>query len=297
MSKTFVCIVICTSVTLRAQERGLITGRVVAEGGRQALRAAITLVTSGAGVRLKSITADDRGTFEIEAPLGQALIVARADGYASEQQELLVRPGQANPALNFSLSPAGSLSGRVVDQTGAGVAGARVWLQYRGGARAWRLAEETGGEQADALGNFTIPIVAQGRPFVLHAEREGWLLSSSQTMTIRTPELRSVLLLLSRRGASVSGRVLDSTGSPVSGAHVHLRAIPADSEFTAEQRDSFAFSRTMNRIAVSRYDGSYLFEGVPGGYVVVTAKADNRRAASETDTTPGRQTTIDLSLR
>jgi hypothetical protein len=297
MLKSFVCIAICGFATLSAQTAGLIAGRVVAEGGRQSLNAAITVVTTGAGVRLKSVTTDDRGDFSIEAPVGQALVVARADGYASEQRELLVRPGRANPNLNFSLARASSLSGRVVDQTGAGVAGARVWLNYRGEARAWRFAEETGGEQADAFGNFTIPIVAQGRPFVLHAESEGWLLSSSQTMTVRSPELSGVLLLLSRRGMNVSGRVLDSAGRPVSGAHVHLRSIPADSEFTADQRDSLAFSRSVNRMAVSREDGSYSFEGVPGGRVVVTANGQNRRAASETDTATGRQTIIDLSLR
>ena len=296
MLRTLLWVAICTSATLCAQNAALITGRVVAEG-RQSLTAAITVVTTGPGVRLKNVTTDEQGAFTIEAPIGQALIVARADGYASEQRELFVRPGRANPNLNFSLSPAASLAGRVVDQSGAGVAGARVWLDYRGEVRAWRFAEETGGEEADALGNFTSPIVAQGRPFVLHAESEGWLLSSSQTMTVRSQELRGVLLLLSRRGSSVSGRVLDSTGRAVSGAHVHLRAVPADSEFTTDQRDSFAFSRTMNRMAVSREDGSYSFEGVPGGHVVVTANADSRRAASETDTTSGSQTTIDLSVR
>jgi Carboxypeptidase regulatory-like domain len=295
--KPAVWIAICASSTLCAQSAGLITGRVAVSGGQQSLPAAITVVTTASGVHLKSVMADDRGDFAIEAPPGPALVVARADGYASEQRELLVRPGRANPNLNFSLSPAGSLSGRVVDPSGAGVAGARVWIDYRGNARSWRFADETGGEEADAFGNFTIPTIAQGRPFVLHAEREGWLLSSSQTMTTRTPELSGVLLLLSRRGGSVSGRVLDSAGRPISGAHVHLRSAPSDREFTADQRESLAFSRAMNRVAVSREDGSYVFEGVPGGRITVTANAQKRRAASETDTTPGRQTILDLSLR
>jgi hypothetical protein len=245
----------------------------------------------------RSVTADQLGAFTIEAPLGQASIVVRADGYDSEQRELLVRPGRANPNLNFSLAQAGSLSGRVVDPMGAAVAGARVWLNYRGDAQAWRFAEETGGEETDALGRFTIPIVAQRRPFVLQAEREGWLPSSSQTMALPSTALDGVLLLLSRRGASVSGRVLDSAGRPVSGAHVHLRAIPADNEFTAELRESFAFSRTVNRTARSHEDGSYVFEGVPAGHIVVTANAENRRGASDSDIDPGRPTIMDISLR
>jgi protocatechuate 3,4-dioxygenase beta subunit len=239
---------------------------------------------------------DDRGTFAIEAALGRAVVVARADGYVSEQKELVVIPGRANPNLHFSLTPAATISGRVLDLDGKGVAGVRVWVHYRGDARSWRFAEETAG-QTDELGSFTIPVVARGRTFVLHAESEGWLLSSSQNMTIRAPEHPGVLLQLTRRGGSVSGRVLDSAGRAVQGAQVQLRALPAEDEFTAEQRESVAFSRNMNRIALSREDGSYSFEGVPRGRIVVTAQAESRRAASDTDIEPGRQTRLDLSLR
>jgi hypothetical protein len=168
-------------------------------------------------------------------------------------------------------------------------------LQYRGEARGWRLAEEIGGEPSDALGNFTIPVVAQGRPFVLHAESEKWLPSSSQNMTIRTSELQGVLLLLSSRGASVAGRVLDSGGRPVAGADVQLRAIPADPG--AAGRESIAFSRAVNRHVISQADGSYSFEGVPAGQVVVTARRQNQRAAAEAATASGTLTSIDLSLR
>jgi len=126
MLKPAVWIPICACATLWAQSQGTISGRVTADGGQQPLSASITVVTTGPGVRLKSLTTDTRGAFTVEVPPGRVLIVARADGYASEQWELVVIPGRAHPSLNFSLSPAASLSGRVVDQTGAGVAGARL---------------------------------------------------------------------------------------------------------------------------------------------------------------------------
>jgi hypothetical protein len=297
MVRKFVCLAIFAVIDAHGQITGLITGSVFAEGGRQSLRAGITVVAGGAGVRLRSIEVDDRGAFSIEAPSGPAVIVARADGYASEQREVVVRPGRANPTLNFSLRRAGPVSGRVVDPNGVGIAGARVWVQYPGEARGWRPAEEIGGEPTDALGNFTIAAVAQGRPFLLLAESDDWMLSSSQTMMVRTSELHGVLLLLSRRGASVTGRVLDRGGRPVAGVSVQLRAIPAENEMTADQRNSIAFSRAMHRSAISGEDGSYSFHGLPAGRTVITVQQQGRRSASEAETVSGRATNVDVSLQ
>jgi hypothetical protein len=198
--------------------------------------------------------------------------------------------------LEFSLAPAAAVSGRVFDQNGVGVPQARVWLQYHGESRAWQLAEEHGGEESDAFGNFVIPVVAQGRPFVLHAESDGWLLSTSRTMVIRGQELTGVSLLLSRRGATVSGQVVDSAGRGVSGVAVRLRAIAADTEFSEQQRQSIAFSRSMNRVTVSGPDGSYHFSGVPTGRAVVSADGRGRQVGVERDITTGRETRVDLRL-
>jgi hypothetical protein len=269
----------------------------MADGRKQPLAASVTVVSTHAGLQLSNVVTDAQGAFAIEAPPGPSSIVARADGYASEQQDVVVRPGRANTEVHFSLPAAASVSGHVVDQSGTGVAGARVWVEYRGNGRAWRLAEETGGEPADGQGRFVIPVVAQGRPFVLHAEKEGWLMSSSQTIVVQMPELRGVLLLLSRRGARVAGRVLDSGGRPVSGAQVHLRALPADNEFTADQRASVPFARSTNRTVVSQQDGWYEFDAVPPGRVVVTARQQNLRSAAETEAVSGRQSRLDIALR
>jgi protocatechuate 3,4-dioxygenase beta subunit len=295
MLRISVPIAIFASMTLCAQS-GVVSGRVVSAKAQDSLPASITVIT-GPGIRIKSVPTDARGMFTVEAAPGRAVIIVRADGYASEQREVAVVPGWSNLRLNFALSPAGSLSGRVVDLAGSAVAGARVWLQYNGDRHAWHFAEEAGGEPADELGNFTIPVVARGRSFVLHAESDAWLLSSSQTMTIRETQRSGIVLVLNRRGATVSGRVLDAAGRPVSGAQVQLRARPAQGEFTAEQRASVPFARSAIRLDVSREDGSYAFRGLPPGRVVVTAQTQDLRAASEIDISSGGQTAIDLSLR
>jgi len=286
----------CGAATVCGQTSGRVTVRITGEGARP-LRGEVMAVTAGGAVRMNSVLADEAGAAAIDVPAGRALLVARAEGYVSEERQVLVRAGAENAAVRFMLAPAGTVSGRVFDETGAGVAGARVWLDYRGENRAWRLAEEAGGEAADPFGYFTLPVVAQGRPFVLHAETEGRLPSSSGTLMLRAPEMTGVVLLVSRRGSTVRGRVVDAAGAPVAGAALRLRAIPAAGEFTAEQRASLVFARGTNKTALSGADGSFSFAAVPAGRVVVTAQAGNRRASAEAAAAAGRETVLTLALR
>jgi hypothetical protein len=290
-------IVLAACAALSAQTVGRVTGRVVAQGEGRGLRAEITAVAVGGAIRMNHAATDEQGAYAIEAPAGRVLIMARADGYASEEAEVAVSPGGRSPAVNFQLLPAGEVSGRAIGPDGSGIANARVWLEYRGRARGWRPGEETGGEPADAFGYFTIPVVAQGRPFVLHAEGDGWLLSSSGTMTLRGQELRGVTLLLARRGGSVSGRVVDSSGQPVANAAVHLRAMPVETEFTAAQRASVALTRKLNRTAIAGADGSYIFRAVPDGRVILRTEARGRQAAAEAELIQGGEIRLDLLVR
>jgi hypothetical protein len=286
-----------TSLYMYAQLTGHVTGRVTSDREDQRLRADLTAVAGDTAIRMDTMTTDGQGEFRWDLRVGVVTIIVRADGYVSEQRQLLVRPGTANQELRFALAPAGVVSGHVLDPNGAAVAGAKVWLQYRGESRAWRLGEEAGGEETDAFGSFTVPVVAQGRPFVLHAHSEQWLLSTSGTIVLRGPKLSGVALLLSRRGALVSGRIFNSSGQPVSGMTVHLRALPEENEFSAEQRESLAFPLSLHKTALSQRDGTYTFSGVPNGRVVLTTGAHGRQGVSESNVAAGSRTSINLILR
>lgn len=281
---------------LLAQGTGRIAGRITTDKG-QPLKGEVIAVLSAGGVRMSSFATDGQGVFGFDVPVGRALLLAKADGYISEERQLVVHPGAGNPSAQFKLSPAGSVSGRVFSGDGAGAAAARVWVGYPGETRAWRSAEEAGGEAADAFGYFTVPAVAQGRPFVLHAESDEWLMSSSGTLMLRGPEMAGVVLLLGRRGSNVRGKVFDAAGSPLAGAAIRLRAVPDRNEFTADQRASAAFARSINKSTASAADGSFAFAGIPSGKILLTASARGRRAATEAAIIAGRDTEVVLRLK
>lgn len=287
---------VCAAAAVFAQTTTRITGRITT-GRAEAVRGEVLAITTGGTVRISPVPSDSQGLFTMDLNPGRVLLVAQAPGYVSEEKEIVVRAGPGNSPVHFALSPAGSVSGRVIEAAGAGVAGARVWVLYPGESRRWRLAEETGGERADDFGYFTLPAVAQGRPFVLQADAEQWLPSSSGTLMLRSQEMPGVLLLLSRRGAVVRGRVVDAAGNAIAGAQVRLRCLPADEEFTADQRLSPGFAHNTNKTATSGSDGSYAFAAVAAGQIIVTAQGAGRRAAAEALITTGHDAEITLTLR
>src|SRR5579872_5187238 len=118
---------LCASATLYAQSVR-ITGRITS--GRAPLRGEVIAVVSDGPVRISPVPTDAQGQFTIDTSAGRVLLLAKSDGYVSEERELVVQPGAENPVVEFVLAPAGSVSGRVVDENGAGVAGGRVWVDY-----------------------------------------------------------------------------------------------------------------------------------------------------------------------
>ncbi len=279
---------------LYAQAGGTIHGRIT--DGANSLRGELLVVRSGGTLGVQTIATDDQGTFNIELPAGRTLLVARAAGHVSEEREIIAHPGAGNPAVQFTLAVAGSVSGRVVDETGAPATGARVWIEYPGTTRTWRTAEESGGEPGDPTGSFTLPIVARGRPFILYVEIEGRLLSISRPFVLLGAKMGGIALTAGRKGAMVRGRVVDSAGYPIAGASVRMRVSPADGEFPPEQRGSIAFARTLNKRSISAMDGSYSFAGVPSGRVVLTADDGRRRSAREASVS-GPESEVLLVLR
>src|SRR5687767_5915561 len=112
ISKVFTSITICGLFTAYGQSTATVSGIVVNEGSQQSVPGSITVMTSSSGIHLRTADFDDTGRFSLTVPVGAAVIVARADGYASQQREIVVRAG-ANPPLSFSLARAASVSGRV----------------------------------------------------------------------------------------------------------------------------------------------------------------------------------------
>jgi len=147
--------------------------------------------------------------------------------------------------IEVVLRPAARVSGRVVDELGEAVSGARVGLGEQDpppGVVAPRSGQIPQATVTDGEGGFTFRGVAPGK-IRLEARARGYQVSESLLLEVAEAEEIAELEIVLERGATVEGRVSNSRGEPVAGAT--LRVGPSRGE--------------------SDPDGYYRLEGVAPG--------------------------------
>jgi protocatechuate 3,4-dioxygenase beta subunit len=257
----------------------------------------------GEELRAARTKTDADGAFVIaEAPTGKTMLVARKAGYAllvppPESPEDMengwwgdgakpigdLRPG-ADVVVELVLSGGCEISGVVVDaDTGAGVAGAEVRLRSRSFGIGGRRNEAA---TTDEGGRFRIANAAAG-DFLATASKRGWFVEDptppeAEEAGEASPSYSGVddvhagrggraeagqrvadLTIRLRRGAKLSGVVVDEAGAPVRRAKVRWRP--------AENFDPYGEGASDGAEEVSDAEGRFAFEGVPPRALVLRA--------------------------
>ena len=124
----------------------------------------------------------------------------------------------ASPAtgpVRIALARGGSISGRVVDEAGAGVAGVRVRMLPGEGRRGMLLNHPTRVAAPSAVtrsgGAFELAGLPPGLALSVIATRSGYVAARREGLTATTAKAKSVTLVL-RRGLEARGRVVDEGG-------------------------------------------------------------------------------------
>ncbi|HEU4395833.1 MAG TPA: carboxypeptidase-like regulatory domain-containing protein, partial [Planctomycetota bacterium] len=179
---------------------------------------------------------------------GQYALFAAADGCTPARGvEVVLAAGEARGDLRLVLGGERFLAGRVVDEGGAPVAGARIFVQDLEQARIDPTGTAAG--ETDAEGRFRVPGLTAPR-YRVRAEASGSPAESGEG----APGGPEVVLRL-RKGLAIAGVVVDAeTGKP-------LAAIPVRAEFLR--------ARSMNDreggSATTGPDGSFRMEGLRAG--------------------------------
>jgi hypothetical protein len=258
------------------------------QGGR--LQGDITVIEAGSEIRVSSYETDSQGSFSFSALAGQSItVVAKADGYISSERQVSV--GVAAPRLVFSLSLSGQVSGRVIDQSGKAVPEAIVRVRYPGRERLHEFRQEIAEVPTDDYGYFTVPFVERRTPFILDVAAPGRSITSSLPMTLTVDSMAGVLITVSGKTQPVRGKVLDSSSQPIAGASVHLRWIGKGQNAEAPKFQA-------NRFASTGRDGSFEFQDIPEGDIVLVARQGGSRfAAVERSVTASAPLDVVLTIR
>ncbi len=155
-------------------------------------------------------TADSNGNFSLpNVPVGGAQLTASAPGFQNFSVSVTVTSGQNSP-VNFPLIPsnaAGSIRGRVISAVN-GLAMSGVSVSFSAGSTT-----------TDSSGAFTFGAVPGGT-YNVNVQSPGFI-PVTTAITVQ-PAIASVLNVRLPTGAKFTGRVTNSSGSPVAGATVNV---------------------------------------------------------------------------
>lgn len=245
------------------------------------LRGDVAVTQGGPNVSVSNYQTNSQGWSSFQAIRGEAIsIVVKADGYISSEREVV--SDLEGSTITFALSPAGKVSGRIVDEIGKPVGGAVVRVRYSGRRRAHQLGQEVGEVTTDDFGYFTLPFVARGNPFVIDVAAPDRPTTSSLPMTLPGESLSGILIALPAKGQVVRGTVLDSFGQPAYNVNVRLRLLEKPEPASDEFGGASSLTRMLqgNRAAITAPDGSFEFAGVPAGDIVLIARRGNAKPAA-----------------
>jgi protocatechuate 3,4-dioxygenase beta subunit len=235
-----------------------LAGRVVDRAGRGIAGAAVHLVQQIDDLdrlearlreRQPAAVSTGDGTFVLgDQPSGAPLsLVISAQGFLPAGLRG-VRAPVARPVV-VRLEPAALVRGRVLDEDGAGIPGARISLEWRGSLpekpsiRTSEHAMRTA--VADREGRFELRSVPEGSGEVT-VEADGFVAADPLSVAI-PQDPRNEWTLVLQRGAILEGRISTRQGDPVGGARVTVD----DAQTRSDD------------------DGKYLLTGVPLGEVEV----------------------------
>ena len=210
---------------LSATSAGTVTGKVTDANNTPIPGATVNAMSEGTGRGATAVT-DSTGAFSLSLSQGSYKIQASAENYAMQfypnsdrydwASPLWIMPQSAMQEINFLLSPAKTIKGKVTDKTtGNGVANA--WVN------AWsNTVQASGGAQTGTDGSYTIS-VKPASDYTVNVNVDGYaaqFYDNKKGMMDATPvdatqNIANINFVL-EKGKSIKGTVKDTAGSPIS---------------------------------------------------------------------------------
>ena len=218
---------------------------------------------------------------------------AEAAGYIQPEPVELALP-DGGGELTLTLLRTASVSGVVLDSTGAPVAGASVRggdgsSSSFGGGPPWGRDRGPRAE-TDAEGRFALDDLQPGS-FELHAQAEGWADSEALRMELIPGQVREELVLALRVGGRIEGQVLTPEGDPIAGQRVtwgdNAMGFGSRGDTTSNATGNFSFEHvtpgewTVSAVPSFEEFGESMRGGGQSGFMDVMGKMITERVVVE----------------
>ncbi len=189
----------------------------------------MNFVSSRAVAPRRAVFADALGRFEVEDLGGMVTLWASAEGMSAAQVSMAdLREKETLVGARLQVFPSHELTGRVVDQDGAPVVGARLGVRL-----VWQPPKmKVGGPvlgvngylplpflDSDETGSFRLQIL-DGKGYSLHVQHD-----RHPSAGFDMPQGARDWTIRLEAGDRIRGRVVDAAGSPVVGARISYRGL------------------------------------------------------------------------
>jgi uncharacterized GH25 family protein len=190
-------------------------------------------------------------------------VTALAPGYGPKTESKGIGNNDTETVLEISLAKGAQVSGRVVDESGAPIEGARVWAMDA--ANAWEGgAGERTAETTKKDGTFTIAALSQGS-YLFFAKDEAHAPAVTTPVSVSGETPTTGVEIVMKAAASLAGVVVDAQGAPVPYATVRLSSKTYSADMVYRQ-------------AAADDQGAFEIKGLPR--TALRARAEGEDASS-----------------
>ncbi|HZI65255.1 MAG TPA: carboxypeptidase regulatory-like domain-containing protein, partial [Thermoanaerobaculia bacterium] len=270
-------------VPLRLGRSALVTGSVIDEKTRRPIPGARISTTGGVFSRGtepgRRTRTDAKGRFRLVGlrPRAYSIRAAKAD-YLPVTMPGIVAGVSTPGTVAIALQKSASIAGRVTDEVGAPVPGARVQIARDTGMRALMRGGAAallgrGGVATGPDGGFRLRGLTAQRNVTLEAAKAGYVPAKRYGVSVKTGETVKDLALVVKRGLEARGRVVESAGKPIAGAEVRVSRPESGGGGGTRVMIQMAGMSREKPDAWSGADGGFRVAGLePGDYALVVSR-------------------------